>query len=33
MPPWASRATVAALMLDEAEQPTAGAEILVPVRA
>ncbi|SEG90590.1 hypothetical protein SAMN05216223_12223 [Actinacidiphila yanglinensis] len=33
MPPWASRATVAALMLDEAEKPTAGAEILVPVRA
>ncbi|WP_084129066.1 NAD(P)-dependent oxidoreductase [Demequina sp. NBRC 110055] len=31
LPPHASRATVAAAMLDEAETPTAGAEILVPV--
>ncbi|WP_030245126.1 NAD(P)-dependent oxidoreductase [Streptomyces sp. NRRL S-350] len=30
LPPHASRATVAALMLDEAELPTAGAGILVP---
>ncbi|SFY48888.1 NAD(P)-dependent oxidoreductase [Streptomyces sp. F-1] len=31
LPPHASRATVAALILDEAERPTAGAGILVPV--
>ncbi|MEU2774619.1 NAD(P)H-binding protein [Streptomyces sp. NPDC007162] len=31
LPPHASRATVAALILDEAEQPTAGAGILVPM--
>lgn len=31
LPPHASRATVAALMLDEAERPTVGAGILVPV--
>ena len=31
LPPHASRATVAALMLDEAERPTRGARILVPV--
>ncbi|MFH9353118.1 NAD(P)-dependent oxidoreductase [Kitasatospora sp. NPDC017646] len=31
LPPHASRATVAALMLDEAERPTPGAQILVPV--
>jgi len=31
LPPHASRATVAALMLDEAEQPSGGAQILVPV--
>lgn len=30
-PPRVSRATLAALMLDEAEQPTHGARILVPV--
>ncbi|MFH8533923.1 NAD(P)-dependent oxidoreductase [Streptomyces tendae] len=31
LPPHASRATVAALMLDEAERPARGAQILVPV--
>lgn len=31
LPPHASRATVAALIIDEAEQPTRGAQILVPV--
>ncbi|GAA4168084.1 NAD(P)-dependent oxidoreductase [Gryllotalpicola koreensis] len=31
LPPHASRATVAALMLDEAERPSRGAQILVPV--
>lgn len=33
LPPHASRATVAALMLDESERPSRGAQILVPLAA